>query len=117
VINDHGVRQVYTPVVWKLSVPPRLHIFLWLMANNKTLTRDNLAKRRYVDGKSCLFYAYNETIHHLFFDYYVAKLMLQMCSDISGKQLSADFQSVAKFWLQDKKLKYLNVFRLLEIQK
>jgi hypothetical protein len=33
-INDCGVRQVYTLVVWKLSIPPRLHIFLWLLANN-----------------------------------------------------------------------------------
>jgi hypothetical protein len=28
VINDRGVKHVYTPVMWKLSVPPRLHIFL-----------------------------------------------------------------------------------------
>jgi hypothetical protein len=46
VINDRGVRQIFTPVVWKLKVSPKLHIFLWLLANNKTLTRDNLAKRR-----------------------------------------------------------------------
>ena len=30
--------------MWKLKVPPRIHIFLWLLANNKLLTRDNLAK-------------------------------------------------------------------------
>jgi hypothetical protein len=35
--------------VWKLHVPSRLHIFLWLLANNKTLTRHNLAKRRSLD--------------------------------------------------------------------
>jgi hypothetical protein len=28
VINDRGVKHVYTPVMCKLSVPPRLHIFL-----------------------------------------------------------------------------------------
>jgi hypothetical protein len=52
--NDYGVRQIFTPVVWRLSVPPRLHIFLWLLANNKTLTMDNLAKRRHVDDKTCV---------------------------------------------------------------
>jgi hypothetical protein len=46
VINDRCVRKKFTPVVWKLRVPPKLHTFLWLLANNKTLTRDNLAKRR-----------------------------------------------------------------------
>jgi hypothetical protein len=55
VINDWWVRQIYTPVVWKLFVPPRLHILFWLIANNKTPTRDNFAKRRFVDDKTCLF--------------------------------------------------------------
>jgi hypothetical protein len=54
-VNDRGIRQFFTPVVWKLAVPPRIHIFLWLVANNKILTRDNLAKRKIVDDKTCLF--------------------------------------------------------------
>jgi hypothetical protein len=45
IVNDTGVIQVFTLVMWKIHVPPRLHIFLWLLANNKILTRDNLAKR------------------------------------------------------------------------
>jgi hypothetical protein len=28
VVNNMGVKQVYTPVMWKIPVPPRLHIFL-----------------------------------------------------------------------------------------
>jgi hypothetical protein len=28
VINDRGVKQIHTPVMWKISVPPRLHIFM-----------------------------------------------------------------------------------------
>lgn len=39
--NFRGVFSVYTPVVWKLNIPPRIHVFLWLMANNKIFTRDN----------------------------------------------------------------------------
>jgi hypothetical protein len=27
VINDTGIKQVYTPVMWKIYVPPILHIF------------------------------------------------------------------------------------------
>jgi hypothetical protein len=41
--------------MWKIPVPSRLHVFLWLLANNKVLTRDNLAKRRAVNDKTCLF--------------------------------------------------------------
>jgi hypothetical protein len=104
-INDSGVRQVYTPLVWKLTVFPRLHIFLWLLANNKTLTRDNWAKRRTVEDDSCLFCADKESIQHLFFNCCVAKCMRQVCSDISRRQLGSDFESV----LHNKNLKCLNV--------
>jgi hypothetical protein len=47
----------FTPVMWSIPVPPRLHVFLWLFANNKVLTIDNLAKMRQVDDKTYLFCA------------------------------------------------------------
>jgi hypothetical protein len=75
IVNERGVRQIYTPMVWRLSVPPKLHIFLWLLFNNKTLTRDNLAKRREVGDKTCLFYEETQIVQHLFFECCVAKLM------------------------------------------
>jgi hypothetical protein len=56
VINDRGVSQIFTPVMWKIHVPPKIHIFLWLLANTKTLTRDNLAQRRKFEDMTCLFY-------------------------------------------------------------
>lgn len=49
VINNGGVTPVHTPALWNIAVPPRIHIFLWLLANNKLLTGDNLLKRRQVD--------------------------------------------------------------------
>jgi hypothetical protein len=63
---------VYTPVMWKIPVPPRLHIFLWLLANNKTLTRDSLARRKSLDDKMCLFCSEHESVSHLFFECCVA---------------------------------------------
>jgi hypothetical protein len=44
IINFRGIIPVHIPSVWKLNVPPRLHVFLWLIANNKLLTRDNRVK-------------------------------------------------------------------------
>jgi hypothetical protein len=67
VINNRDVRPIYTPLVWKLSVPSRLHIFLLLLSKAKVLTKDNLAKRKYLDDKSCLFCNEPEIISHLFF--------------------------------------------------
>jgi hypothetical protein len=49
-------------------VPSRIHVFLWLMANNKSLTRDNLALRREVNDKNCLFCSKNESVKHLFYE-------------------------------------------------
>jgi hypothetical protein len=28
VVNDRRVKQIFTPVVWKIKVPPRIHVFL-----------------------------------------------------------------------------------------
>jgi hypothetical protein len=38
VISNGGVRPVYTLVMWNISVPSRVYIFMWFLANNKTLT-------------------------------------------------------------------------------
>jgi hypothetical protein len=82
VINDRGIKQVYTPVMWKISVSPRLHIFLWLLANNKLLTRDNLVKRKKLDDVSCLFCVEPESVCHLFFECCVSKVMWQNFSEM-----------------------------------
>lgn len=44
-VNNRGVMPVYLHSVWKIKVPPRVHIFLWLLSKNKILTRDNLQKK------------------------------------------------------------------------
>jgi hypothetical protein len=49
VISFRGIKPIYTPVVWKLTVPPCIHVFLWSVANNQLLTRDNLAKTEKLD--------------------------------------------------------------------
>jgi hypothetical protein len=46
VINDIGVKQVFSPIMWKILVPPRIHVFLWLLSNDKILMRDNLSKEK-----------------------------------------------------------------------
>jgi hypothetical protein len=108
-VNDRGIKQVFTPVMWKLLVPPRLHIFLWLLANNKTLIRDNLAKKRKVDDCSCLFCNEDEIVHHLFFGWCVAKMLWSELSEMFDIQIGTDFESVSKLWLCNKKWKMLNI--------
>jgi hypothetical protein len=103
------VRQVFTPVVWKIKVPPRIHVFLCLVANNKFLTRDNLAKRKSLDDLSCLFYCENETASHLFFDCCVAKYMWMIVSEFLGIVVGDNLEFVAKLWVMGSKFKLINV--------
>jgi hypothetical protein len=93
------VKQVYTPIVWKISVPPRLHIFLWLLANNKVLTRDNFLKRRELNDVSCLFCTEIESVNHLLFGCCVATVLWHNLSIMFGKSVGSDFESVARLWL------------------
>jgi hypothetical protein len=76
IVNNGGVVPVHKPSVWRLVVRPRIHIFLWFLANNNTLTRDNLNKRFHVEDRTCLFCSELESVDHLFFKCVVAKQSL-----------------------------------------
>jgi hypothetical protein len=110
IINNRGIQHVFTPVMWKIFVPSRLHIFMWLLANNKVLTRDNLAKRKNVDNKTFLFCDDLESTHHLFYECCVTQIMWGVVAKITGLPEILDFESMAKLWLRDKRLKAMNVF-------
>jgi hypothetical protein len=96
-------------------VPPRVHIFRWLLANNKTLARDNLAKRRNLNDKTCVFCSELESVNHLFFQCCVAQAMWSYVSDITNVRLGIDFESVTRFLLHGKKMKVLNVFSSMSL--
>ena len=101
-----------SPLVFWGFVFPRVHIFLWLLSNNKILTRMNLAKRQHVEDKTCLFCSEQETVGHLFFDCCVAKVLWAhlYLSDIFQITLGVDYESVARWWVSNKKYKIMNSF-------
>uniref|UniRef100_A0ACD5TFJ4 Uncharacterized protein n=1 Tax=Avena sativa TaxID=4498 RepID=A0ACD5TFJ4_AVESA len=67
-VNDGGVRMPHLAAIWKIQIPGQVQVFLWLLAQNRLLTRENLAKRRNMSDQTCLFCLEIETNHHLFFD-------------------------------------------------
>ena len=109
IINHRGVVPVFVQAVWKLSIPPRVQFFLWLLSNNRLLTRDNLAKRREVNDRTCLFCGENESITHLFFQCCVAKLVWDAVSDWLNRRVGNDFESVASLWLSNKRHMVCNI--------
>jgi hypothetical protein len=78
------------------SCPPWIHVFLWLLANGKMLTRDNLAKCRNVDDKTSLFCNQAESVSHIFFECCVAKQMWEMVAEVTDLTVITDFESMAK---------------------
>jgi hypothetical protein len=80
--------------MWRISVPPRLHIFLWLLINNEVLTRDNLAKRKHLDDKTCLFCSELESVMQLFFECCDARVIWGEICEITGIPLITDFESL-----------------------
>ena len=54
VVNSRGVIPVFVPALSKIHIPPRVHVFLWLLSKNKLLSRDNLNKRQQLSDLSCL---------------------------------------------------------------
>uniref|UniRef100_A0A0A8Y3J5 Reverse transcriptase zinc-binding domain-containing protein n=1 Tax=Arundo donax TaxID=35708 RepID=A0A0A8Y3J5_ARUDO len=103
IVNFRGIIPVYLPAVWKLNDPPRLHVFLWLLSKNRVLTRDNLAKRQFVNDKTCLFCSEEDTVFHLFFGCVVSARMWNELSEVVGFKLDPNFENVAKLWLSQKK--------------
>ena len=81
VTNHRGVTSVHVHTVWKLKVPPRVHI-LWLLLKNKMLTRDNLTKRRDVSYQTCILCNESEYIDHLFFECCGARRIWSVVAEI-----------------------------------
>jgi hypothetical protein len=97
------VAPMFIPAVWKLHKAPRVHIFLWLLSQNKLITRDNMKKIYLSKPECCIFYAEDESIDHLFFKCIVARHIWQIISDFFTITLGDDYISIAKIWIANKK--------------
>jgi hypothetical protein len=61
--------------IWKIIVPFKIKIFIWFLYKKVTLTKDNLAKRKWNGCKKCVFCDSEESIKHLFFTCPFARLI------------------------------------------
>jgi hypothetical protein len=109
VVNFRGVTPIFLPTMWKLNVPTRIQFFLWLVSQNKILTRDNLGKRRNVDDPICLFCKELESVAHLLFGYVVASRTWELVSPVAGVGVGSCYESVASLWLCNKKFGITNM--------
>jgi hypothetical protein len=104
IINYRGLAPIYILAVWSVNVPPKMHLFLWLLSYNKLTTVDNLNKKRMSKPTQCCFCAEEESIGYLFFECVVAREIWRYVCDFLGIDIGQDYLSVATRWLQKKKL-------------
>ena len=109
VVNFRGVKPVYPSAIWGLYIPPRVQVFLWLLSNNKLLTRDNLSKRREVFDKTCLLCSDDESIGHIFFYCCAVLPVWSFFSELFDTQLTGGFECVAKWWISRNNHAVLNM--------
>jgi hypothetical protein len=97
IINFRRIKLVHVSATWSLKVPPQVHFFLWLVINNRALTRDNLTKRRKVEDENGLFCLEKETIQHVLFDCVVARQCWRIVLDILGYQVGESMLKLVNF--------------------
>lgn len=61
--------------MWKVKIPPKIKVFLWLMSNNSVLTKDILLRRGWIGSEACPFCGKDEYVDHLFFTCSIAILI------------------------------------------
>jgi hypothetical protein len=92
-----------------LAAEFRLHVFLWLWANNKILTRDNLAKRQHLDDPTCVFCAENVPCDHLFFECVVAREVWRIVAPLTGIVCITKMLDISSKWVCVKKFEERNI--------
>lgn len=93
-----GVVSSKSPL-WKLKVPLKIKIFLWYLQKGVTLTKDNLAKRRWQGSTRCCFCSSLETIQHLFFDCHFSRFIWNTVHITFGIQPPASISHMFGSWL------------------
>jgi hypothetical protein len=97
-VNFRGVKQIFLPAIWKLKIPPRIQVFLWLFSQNKVMTRDNLRRRGMPKPLECSLCKEIESVKHLFFECLISELLWDLVFDVFGIRVT-DFLCIASRWL------------------
>ncbi len=104
-----GVRESYK-IIWKIKVPLKVRIFMWLLIKGNVLTKDNLIKRGWKKGNDlCQFCEQKETIQHMFLECPVVRFTWNIVICAFNMKLIKDLKHMLSSWIQtcDKTTKQL----------
>jgi hypothetical protein len=85
--------------LWKIKVPLKIKVFLWLLYREVILTKDNLVKRNWHGNILCCFCNNVETIHHLFFYCALAKFLWRVIQLMFGLSVPRNVKHVYLDWI------------------
>jgi hypothetical protein len=100
--------------IWKIKVPLKIKVFLWLLHRQAILTKDNLVKKNWHINVMCYFSNSYETIQHLFFECALTKFIWRVIEITFGLAIPLNIKHVFSELVQrmnekDKKLLYVRM--------
>ena len=107
-LMDDAVLPLNRPL-WKIKIPLKVKVFLWLLHRGVILTKDNLAKRNWNGSKLCSCCQNDETISHLFFNCQMACLLWRIISITFGLSKPNSVVHLFGTWLQGLKRRQKNI--------
>jgi hypothetical protein len=100
IINFRGVALIYVPAVWTICVPPKIHLFLWLLSHNRLATVDNLNRKGMIKPAQCVFFVRKiKVLITSFLKCVVAREVWKYVSKFLDYEIGGDYLSAATKWL------------------
>jgi hypothetical protein len=87
--------------LWKIRVPLKIKVFLWLVYRESILTKDNLVKRNWHGNGKCCFCNDHETVQHLFFDCALAKFIWRIIHLACGLSPPTSIRNTFGAWVRN----------------
>jgi hypothetical protein len=100
----------YNSYLWKIKIPLKIKVFLWLLYREAILIKDNLVKRNWHENEACSFCHNPETIQHLFFYCVLAKFIWRVIHVISGLPPPNNIRHMFGGWVYEMNLKERQFF-------
>lgn len=83
--------------IWRSKIPYKIKMFLWLLENDATLTKDNMIKRKWIGDTTCRFRDEVETTEHLFFQCPTTRVIWGIVANCIGADTIPT--NVKQYWL------------------
>jgi hypothetical protein len=87
--------------LWKIKIPLKIKVFLWLLYREAILTKDNLVKRNWHENEMCIFCSNKETTQHLFFDCVLAIYIWTIIHLVAGLAPPNNIRHMFGAWVCD----------------